>query len=465
MQEQIRISSPRAPRSSHHRSSSTRTSPRQRDRVRSVGGNSSNQPNYDGSKQPALVPENLNDDRDTFNVDPTSGTLEAGGETYQPHIEPAGRRNFVGGFIGGMRKALQRNNNRMPPEQGIAYPEPAVVHEEETQYEPVPRTEPEMQPVGPIPGTPYIPPPLSDGRRTASSEVHYAADPAQYTSVAADEEYPEREPHRRQESSSSYSETVHAATTQEHYEGTTIVNHDMVLAAQLGSPEYVEPQPASDYAKMDSPPRSEASFGSYLTRLHRFFQTINDMPWIAPDRVTVDYIPGKARQQTQGPTPRPRPARRPIISWYNSNVPQGSIDLLSSGTPTSHLAEFPQAKAMVMATPSARYTDVVYANNIPVPTTPAGPPPMAHTPTARDTGTPTRPRRVPVPQLSPDLAAATVAADEDPFYSPRYPNGYVPYDQLSGEMTQTYTGSSGAPSILPPEQPIPQHQQHASGAL
>ncbi|KAJ7782028.1 hypothetical protein DFH07DRAFT_949701 [Mycena maculata] len=279
--------------------------------------------------------------------------------------------------------------------------------------------------------------------------------------------------HELRESSSSYSETVHA-TTQQHYEGTTIVNHNIVLAAQLGSPEFVEPRPASDYAKMDFPPRSEASFGSYLMRIHRFFQRVNDMPWIAPGRVTVDYIPGKARQQTQGrgeggPTLRPRSARRPIISWYNSNVPQGSIDLLLSRTPTSHLARFPQAKVKALATPSARYTDGVYANNIPVPTLPAGPPPMAHALTPRDTGTPTRLRRVPVPQLSPDLAAAAAVADEDPFYSPRYPNGYDPYDQLSGpgEMVQTYTGSSGAPSILP--QPQPQHparhQHHASGAL
>lgn len=440
MQGQIHISSPRAPRSSHHRSASTRSSPRQRER-RSFGGHRPNQPNFEGSPHAALVPENLEDDRDTFNVDPTSGTLEAGGETYQPPIGPAGRR----GLFGGLRKAWQRNR---APGPEIAQPEPAVVHEEETLYAPVPRAEPEMQYSSPVPNTPYTAP-LSDGGRIATPEVHYAAF-VPHTSVAGDAEYPEsaeREPHHRQESSSSVSETVHA-TTQEHYEGTTVVNHDMVLSEQIGSPQFVEPKPASDYAKMDSPAPSEASFGFYVTRLQNFFQALNNLPWIASDRVTVDYIPGRARQGQGGPTLRSRPARKAVISWYNSNVPQGSIDLLSSGSPSSRLAEFPQAKGM--ATPSAQYADVVYANNLPAPASSAGPPPMSST--TQDMASqpaPNRPRRVPAPQVTADLAAA---GEADPFYSPRYPNGgYVPYDQLPPQQVAAYTGSSVA-SSLPPHQ-------------
>ncbi|KAJ6520323.1 hypothetical protein C8R45DRAFT_56994 [Mycena sanguinolenta] len=433
MQAQIQISSPRAPRSSHHRSSSTRTSPRQRDRVRSFSGQQRiEQPDFGSSPRSVLVPENLNNDRDTFNVDPTSGTLEAGGETYQPPIAPAGR-NVMGGIVGGLRKAWQRN--RAPREPGIAYPEPAVVHEEETQYEPVPRAEPDMHYTSPAPNNTSYDAPMSDGGRTAEH----------YTSLAADAEYrgsPESDLHYRQESSSSASETVHA-TTQEHYEETTAVNHDMIFSDQIGSPEFIEPRPASDYAKMDSPPRSEASFASYLSRIHRFFQTINDLPWVAPDRVTADYIPGKGKQAQGGPTLRSRPARKPAISWYNSDIPPGFVDLLSSGTPSSHLAEFPQAKPM--ATPSARYTDVVYANNLPTPATTAGAPPMSSTAQGMVSQPTPRPRRVPAPQVTPDLAAP---ADTNFFNSPRYPNGYVPYEQLS--MAQTYTGSSAA-SALPPQ--------------
>ncbi|KAJ7750360.1 hypothetical protein B0H16DRAFT_1536672 [Mycena metata] len=453
----MNISSPKAPRSSHHRSSSTRTSPRtspRQDRVRPFGGHDGpRQPNYEVPQQAPLVPENLNDDRDAFNVDPGVGVLEAGGETYQPAIAPAGRHRFVGGFIGGMRKALQRNRG---PGDGIAFPEPAVVHEEETQYESVPRAEPEPHYAAPSPEVHY-PAPSPEGRTAPSPpQVHYAtsaqyASPAvQYADVGPDAEYPERQPHHRQESSSSTSETAHA-TTQEHYEGTTIVNHD---PNQLGTPQFVEPQPGSDYAKMDSP-RSEASFGSYLTRVHHFFQTVNKLPWIAPDRVTVDYIPGRARQQAAQESPshlrprsRSRPVRRTTVSWYNSNIPQGSIDLLSGGSTHTPLDEFAQAKPLYAA---AKY----------VPNTPAGQPAMAFAsggagmasmppPPPQPQPQPDRPRRVPVPQYDPE-AGDPESERGGGYYEPRYPNGYVPYDQLdpAQRMVQTYTGSS-VNSALPP---------------
>ncbi|KAJ6541876.1 hypothetical protein B0H19DRAFT_1175042 [Mycena capillaripes] len=457
----MQISSPRAPRSAH-RSSSTRSSPR-RERVRPFGGNHANQPNYEGSQLPApQVPENLHDDRGTFNVDPTAAMLESGGETYQEPIAPAGRRNFVGGFVGGLRKAWRNRG----PEESIAYPEPAVVHNEETQYEPVPPAEPEMRYAMPVPEASYASPLPGAGHAALSPGVHYATPAAQYTPRGPDAEYPTspgRESHRRQESSSSTSDTIHGATTQEHYEGTTIVNHEPIVpASQIGSPQYVEPQPGPDYAKL-SPPRSEASFNSYLTRIHRFFQTINDLPWIAPDRVTVDYIPGKAARQDEG-LPlgghlRSRPGRRhAVISWYNSNAPQPSIDLLSSGSGsgsgrggfTSPLPEFPQAKEAL--SPEAQYADPkVYA--------PGGPGPMVMAPQPRGTLLASQPQpdrvrvsRVPVPQWSPE------PADTDPYFpeSPRYPNGgYVPYEQLDPtQMAQTYTGSSvgsiasGRPSVL-----------------
>ncbi|KAK7063798.1 hypothetical protein R3P38DRAFT_2820413 [Favolaschia claudopus] len=482
---QLEISSPRAPRSSHHRSSSTRTSPRQRDRR--SGSHRPQQSSYAGSPTlPAAVPENLGDP-DAFDVHPTSAALGVTNDTYQPPIEPAGKNRLMGGIVGGLRKAWQRNRAGPPPPpgEGIAYPQPAVVHEEETQYEPVPRT-PELETMqyaspGPVADTPYTytTAPISEGGHPAleTPRVGHGHGTEQYAPVATDAEYPpspeperdshSRHSHHRHESSSATSETAHA-TTQEHFDGTTMVNHGD-LAMQIGSPEFVEPQPASDYAKMDSPPRSEASFGSYLSRVHRFFQHINDLPWIAPDRVTVDYVPGRARQIQGGgdgdldvdglqPTlRRNRPARKPIISWYNSNIPQGSIDLLSSGSPPmSYLGEFPQAKGMGM-TPSMRYTDTVYANNMPLAAaaSPVPPPPRAQ-PDLASQRTPTRPRRVPVPEFSPQpTAAGTMAEDvDDPLYSPRYPGGgYVPYDQLRGQVAQTYTGSS-VNSALPPQQHV-----------
>jgi hypothetical protein len=249
----------------------------------------------------------------------------------------------------------------------------------------------------------------------------------------------------------------------------------MIPSGQIGSPQYVEPQPGSDYAKMDSPPRSEASFGSYMTRIHCFFQTINDLPWVAPDRVTVDYIPGKARQ-ADGPTPRRRPARRPIISWYNSNIPQGSIDLLSEGATNSPLVQFPEAKP---ATPMAGYANVGYANNIPVIISCGGPPPPPMASRSRGMASQPQsarlhPHRVPVPHYNPFPEPEPTPEEVEPddgYYSPRYPNGYVPYEQLdpAQRMAQTYTGSSGAPSVLSAGQGSHSvgrsHRRQASGAL
>ncbi|KAJ7110310.1 hypothetical protein C8R43DRAFT_1042181 [Mycena crocata] len=507
------ISSPRAPRSSHHRSSSTRTSPRQQDRAHPYGGHRVDQPNYEGGPQPALVPENLehSGEGDVFNVDPAAGILEAPGETYhQPVIQPAGRGGigrFVGGFV---RKALQRN--RAPPsaeaEGLVALPQPAVIHEAEREYRAVPAGEPEVRyaisspaarvashepdarhtspsPSGrhtarspdvmfaspsssgrhaarppeavyavPSPNPIYATPSPA-GRYATSTDGHAAPGPSTqyaYAPASTDGEHAERTPHRRQESSASTAETaVHA--TQEHYDGTTIANHD---PAQFASPEAVELQPASDYAK-DSPPRSEASFGSYLTRVHHFFQMLNALPWIAAERVTVDYIPGRARRKEEmgNSTLRPRTggARRPVISWYNSNVPQGSIDLLSSGT-GSPLDEFAQ-RAQPYPDP-----DMVYANNKSVPAMPAGPPPMVGV-TPRSAH---RVPRVPVP-YSPELEVGAsrhipTAAQYTPgpmqytpsatYYTPtpRYPGGYVPYEQQDpAHVTQMYTGSSTASHV------------------
>ncbi|KAJ6465059.1 hypothetical protein C8R47DRAFT_1079439 [Mycena vitilis] len=434
------------------------------------------------------IPENLNDDRGAFNVDPTAATLEAGGETHQEYIPPAGRRNFVGGFVGGLKKAWGRNRNPPQGEDAVAFPEPAVVYDEEAQYESVPRAEPEMRYGSPSPGAGYVSPlqdarPSPGGQYTATPGVQYVTPAAQYpvtpaaqytvtpsaqsatpfvqyAPVGSDAEYPEREPHRRHESSSSTSETVVHATQEQTYEGTTVVNHD-ILPGEIGSPEFVEPQPGSDYAKM-SPPRSEASFGSYLTRIHRFLQMINDLPWVAQDRVTVDYIPGKARREEEGelalgPTARPRPGRRhAVISWYNSNAPQGSIDLLSSGSASgaSPLPKFPQAK-----TPSTHYADDLPDNR-------GAPPPMMAAATrgmaSQPQPQPHRPRRVPAPQYTPDPEPQPRPQHDEWYHSPRYPNGYVPYEQLDpAQMAHAYTGSSAA-SVLPP---MHAHSPAASGAL
>ncbi|KAJ7201294.1 hypothetical protein GGX14DRAFT_656234 [Mycena pura] len=470
--EKVYISSPRARRSSQRRSSSMRsaTSPRTprtpRHRDERVSPRSSpNGPNYAGPPQPHpnMVPENLYPVEESHDFDPTTGGHDAAGETYQEAIPPAGRRRLVGGFVGGLRKAWKHRGVGLgaPQEAGIAFPEPAVVPDGEAQYEPVPRGEPE--------GTyAYASPaveaqqaaPVFDDRYATASPVpdgQYRDAPYAYPETQAQyRDSVERAPHLRQESSGSTAETVHA--TQEQYEGTTIVNHGpfvpFVPSQQFGSPQLVEPQPGSDYAKMHSP-RSETSFGSHLSRIHRFLQGINQLPWVAPERVTVDYIPRGAREQmameeaalANAATPRPRPrsgmSRRPAISWYNSNAPQGSVDLLSDGA--SPLTEFGQAKELPVASPTEAHRDLAgelglkYANNIPTLMTPAPPPPPM---VAK------RPHRVPVPRYSPDVDGPPGSGT---YRAPRYPmGGYVPYEQQQMGQTYVHTGTFSSVSSVPP---------------
>jgi hypothetical protein len=115
---------------------------------------------------------------------------------------------------------------------------------------------------------------------------------------------------------------------------------------QVDSPVLAHPVPASDYRKMGSlvSPTSpttlttatftsEPSFSSELHPVKRFFTTLYHMPWIARDRVTVDYRPGGSRGARRGVV------KKPMMSWYkgtpgvvtSGKTGSGSLDLLSSG--------------------------------------------------------------------------------------------------------------------------------------
>ncbi|KAG6826226.1 hypothetical protein H0H92_000651 [Tricholoma furcatifolium] len=128
------------------------------------------------------------------------------------------------------------------------------------------------------------------------------------------------------------------------------------------SPVLARPPPTCDYRKMtlsSSPlsPRtlmtslgSEPSFSSELNPVKRFFVRLYRMPWIAPERVTIDYRPtGTGRRRRVSSS-----IRKPGRSWYRGKPgvvltmkgEGGDLDLLSPGasrrtsanTPSSALA-------------------------------------------------------------------------------------------------------------------------------
>ena len=85
----------------------------------------------------------------------------------------------------------------------------------------------------------------------------------------------------------------------------------------------VEPLPASDYAKMDSPIRfapPDDSFSVHVTRVRKFFRELKDLPWTS-ERVAVDYVPAKSSRAHTGKA-------KPKGSWYSINKLQ-DIDLLA----------------------------------------------------------------------------------------------------------------------------------------
>ncbi|KAK7051077.1 hypothetical protein VNI00_005189 [Paramarasmius palmivorus] len=143
---------------------------------------------------------------------------------------------------------------------------------------------------------------------------------------------------QRPSETSSSEDTFHYGPTTE--EGTTAVDHtyqpQYLTAPAIGSPEFVEPLPAPDYRKMasPSPPPSNVSLHSYFSKLKKILHEFNSLPWIAEDRVTMDYYPGQSRKRVREQAPYgTAPKHRTAIatSWYGEHYrnykPSGMLDM------------------------------------------------------------------------------------------------------------------------------------------
>ncbi|KAF8238990.1 hypothetical protein L208DRAFT_1374902 [Tricholoma matsutake] len=221
----------------------------------------------------------------------------------------------------------------------------------------------------------------------------------------------------------------------------------------MGSPVFVEPEPGSDYAKMDSPTPtpSTASLASYLSRVRKFFQELNDLPWVASERVTVDYYPSRSqraarrRSTVHARSPLPPPPQRPVISWYDTNNPahQGLVDLFSSSSSPSTVMAEVQIQG---AQPLPKNARVVY--------------PAVYGPV-----TPLRPNQypnsLPAPAPAPMSYRATVRTEsssssrdgEESFNRPMYPHGYVSYQQHGAAGAQ-YAGDTIHHMTQPAHSPV-----------
>ncbi|KAH9015269.1 hypothetical protein EDB83DRAFT_2440231 [Lactarius deliciosus] len=98
----------------------------------------------------------------------------------------------------------------------------------------------------------------------------------------------------------------------------------VTVQSPTGSPIYVEPQLADDYAGMDLPvePSPEPSVPSQFARVGKFFRDLNSLPWVSPN-VTVDFNPedsGRGRHSHARGTGR---------SWYTGQL--HDLDILGGG--------------------------------------------------------------------------------------------------------------------------------------
>lgn len=233
-------------------------------------------------------------DGDAFNVDPNAPYLESGGISADAARTPPpprgeGKRS-AGGFVNLVKRAMSARQR--PPSEGLL-PTTAPLYSARYQSPQPP----------PMPDIPRSPPRVNPVNQT------YVSPP-------------------------NSSETAHETleTDDTHDGETTAVDHEMPpVVPELGSPVYIEPQPGSDYAKMEGAPSvSNASFASYMSRVQKFFHDINELPWVA-ERVTVDYIPGESRRH-RAPL---RPVVRPVLSWYGGRPHSGHpgpVDLFSESS-------------------------------------------------------------------------------------------------------------------------------------
>ncbi|KAI0666886.1 hypothetical protein C8Q78DRAFT_1057598 [Trametes maxima] len=102
-----------------------------------------------------------------------------------------------------------------------------------------------------------------------------------------------------------------------------------IITAPVGNPVVVNPQLASDYAKMPAPHQSmpaNDSFKGYYDRIKQLVQDLQALPWQSSP-VAPDYEPPKSHRASPGKT-------KPGPSWYSGTTgPHQEIDLLGSARP------------------------------------------------------------------------------------------------------------------------------------
>lgn len=119
--------------------------------------------------------------------------------------------------------------------------------------------------------------------------------------------------------------------------GISIASPPMPLPRGVSSiegPKDTSSAQTSRYTMTTMASHYDPSFASHLTPVEKFFKGLYNLPWVARERVTIDYRPGnsnRAKIKVRGGV------KKPMASWYRGVVSRSrrgsrDLDLLSNGT-------------------------------------------------------------------------------------------------------------------------------------
>ena len=131
-----------------------------------------------------------------------------------------------------------------------------------------------------------------------------------------------------------------------------------------GSKDILSPQ-TSRYTMTTMASHYDPSFASHLTPIEKFFKGLYNLPWVARERVTIDYRPGdsnRAKIKVRGGV------KRPMASWYRAVVSRSrrgsrDLDLLSNGTGSASASTSLGNSLTPLASPTSRRSGRSSNNN------------------------------------------------------------------------------------------------------
>jgi hypothetical protein len=231
-----------------------------------------------------------------FNVDPgapflgTSGPSDAGDSDEGSINEFESPKQAVGGFVTGLKKALSVNRSWRRSSKET-YPPPIMLRD--SGYATSNRLELEEPQPPPVTTFSPSPPPTRDLPLATSNDYH---------------------------------------TSNDH-------GHDPPSLDSLASAVTALVGYGPDYIKMDrpTPPQSDVSFNTYMVRFQNFLHELARLPWMANERVTVDYYPYKAERTHK------RFPHRPLINWHSKDYNYADYHL-DSETDSSTLHMTPRLR-------------------------------------------------------------------------------------------------------------------------